>query len=98
MMDFTNISEILDFFVANLGILDKPMISGSFPHAKLLKTETFPREIFPRETFPETDKNGLGEKFLGGNVSGGEGFPCVRISEMFPDFGISGKVQLPGYL
>ena len=56
MMDFTNISEILDFFVANLGICDKAMISARFPHAK----------------------------------------PFVNRS--FPDFLISGRVQLPRYL
>ena len=56
MMDFTNISEILVFFVANPGILDKSMISVRFPHAK----------------------------------------PFVNRS--FPDFVISGRVPLPGYL
>ena len=56
MMDFTNISEILDFFVANLGIFDKSMLSGRFPHAKPFENRSF------------------------------------------PDFVISGGVQLPGYL
>ena len=31
MMEFLNIPEILDFFVANLGLLEKSMISGRIP-------------------------------------------------------------------
>ena len=52
MMDFPNISEFLDFLLANHWILDKSMISGRYQHAKPLKTKTFPRETFPREIFP----------------------------------------------
>ena len=102
MMDFRNISEILDLLMANLGILAKSMTSERFPHAKPFENKKneklFPERLSPEKLFPVTDKNGLGEKFLEGNIFWGEGFPCVRISEICPDFGISGIVQLPGYL
>ena len=39
----------------------------------------------------------MAEKLLGGNVSGGKGFRSVRMSQICPDSGISGIVQLPGY-
>ena len=82
MMDFPNISEILDFLVANLGVLDKSMISGRFPHAKqkLSPEKLFPEKLVPEKLFPETDENAFWEKFLGGNVSGGVRFPLC------PDF------------
>ena len=58
IMDFPNISEILDFLVANLGIPDNSMISDRFPHAK------------PLENRKLLSENLIGEKCLGGKTRG----------------------------
>ena len=65
MMDFPNIPEILDFLLADLGIPDKAMISERSPHVKPFEN---------RNVSPKLKKTVFGEKFLGGNVSGGKGF------------------------
>ena len=42
MEDFTNILEILDFLLANLGILDKSMITGDLRLPGIQEMQDFP--------------------------------------------------------
>ena len=66
MMDFTNISEILDISIANLGILVKSMISVRFPHAKPFVNRSFPDFVISGRVPPLdiSEMMFLGEKFL----------------------------------
>ena len=95
MKDFPNTPEIHDFLLANLGNLDKSMISGKFPQAKPFENRNFsPRNISPRNlNFSGKGFSGKcfsGEMFLGERVSVESGFP-----EIFPDSGISGIAKAP---
>ena len=72
MKDFPNISKISDFLSANLGNLDKSMISERYPQARAFINRNFSHEkLFP-EKLKVLAETFLGEKFLGGNDSGWE--------------------------
>ena len=75
MMGFPNIYEILDFLLANLGIPDKSMISGRFPHAKLSENRNFsPRNFSPKPKTRSWGKKSFSEKSFSGASFAGEMF------------------------
>ena len=90
MMDFPNIPEILDFLLANLGIPNKSMISGRFPHAKPSENRNFSPRNFSSTIF--SGKSFSGKSFSGEMSLGGKGFRSVRISQICSGFEISGIV------